>query len=369
VSSVKSVRSVRAEFEYGYLDVNDVVGYYGNWLSWIFYVICYRFNYSKHDYEYSAFRGLKRGDSRYSVLTCRKFQRLSRFGRNLVYFGHGSRGYVKGSGLHVVLEYDANSIDLRDAWARVGVDFNRFMSHVRKLYGKISVVRVWEAHESGYPHVHALLVFHDHVFSGYSSRRRAHLIYRVFGADYNRLKSCWNHGFSDIELVNSFSGGIRYLSKYLVKSTSAELAGVKGIRGLAMCWVFHKRSFSMSGLLFHKNERARTRRHDEISYNGNSNLNSYDKNSEVLSKSVGTDFLGNSIVERFTRWRLFGFCISSVVLWNDFSMHFVSRGELVSCSESDFNEYRSHYDIVLVSKPSRLSHLDGDFSRFLSEFV
>jgi len=379
-----SVKHTRYGFLDGYLNIDDVVSCYMDWLSWVFYVICYRFNFSKGNYEYAFFRGLKRGDDRYGLLTCRKFERLARFGRDLVYFGYGSHGHVKSSGLHVVLEYDANFVDLRNAWLRVGVDFNRFMSHIRKLFDKVSVVRVFESHESGYPHIHVLLVFHDYVFSGYSSRRRGGLLYRVFGSDYKSLKGCWLHGFSDFELVNSFSGGIRYLSKYLVKSTSASNAGVKGIRALAMCWVFHKRSFSVSGSLFSLREEseANRARHDEIALNGISNLNSSGANSDVIAPNgilnlnsggensdarfvkVGVDLFGISIFERVECWRLFGFCVRDTVLWDDWRMHFVSGQVLVCVLENGFDSRHNRYDVV-VPEPVRV--VDGS-SKCLSDF-
>jgi hypothetical protein len=334
------------------------------WLNWVFYVICSRFNFSKGDYEYAMFRGLKRGDDRYGVLTCRKFESLARFGRDLVYFGFGSHGYVRGSGLHVVLEYDSNLVGLCDAWLRVGVDFNRFMSHIRKLFGHVSVVRVFESHESGYPHVHILLAFDGHVFSGYSSRRRGRLVYRVFGSDYEDLKGCWNFGFSDFEMIDSFTGGVRYLSKYLVKSTSASLAGVKGIRALAMCWVFHKRSFSVSGSLFCEGSEAIRAGHDAIPTNGISNLNSSGENSDARFVKVGIDLFGISIFERVGLWRLFGFCLRDNVLWDDWRMHFVSGRVLVCVLENDFDSRHSRYDVV-VSEPVRVVDV---LSRCLSDF-
>lgn len=361
---------VRSCFIDGSYSVDDVVSSYRDWLSWVFYVICIRFNFSKYDYEYAFFRGLKRGDNRYSVLTCRRFERLARFGRSLVYFGYGSHGYVRGSGLHVVLEYNANLVSLSDAWLRVGVDFNRFMSHIRKLFGMVSVVRVFESHESGYPHIHVLLVFHDYVFSGYSVRKHKHLVYRVFGSDFADLKGCWIHGFSDFEMIDSFSGGVRYLSKYLIKSTSASLAGVKGIRALAMCWVFHKRSFSVSGSLFssecEESEAIRTG-HDEITSNGISNLNSLSsssENSDVRFIKVGIDLYGNSILEKVSFWHLFGFCVRDSVLWSDWCMHFVSIQSLVCVVENDWDSRRNRYDVV-VSEPVRA--VDG-LSRCLDDF-
>jgi len=365
-----SLRSVRSDFLNDYLDVDGVVSRYRDWLEWIVYVICFRFNFSKGDYEYAFFRGLKRGDRRYNALICRKFERLARFGRKLVYFGYGSHGYVKGSGLHVVLEYDANVVDLRDAWLDVGSDFNRFMSRVRRLFGKVSVVRVFESHESAYPHIHVVLVFHDYVFLGYSSRRRGHMVYRVFGVDYKSLKACWIHGFSDVEMVGSFGGGVRYLSKYLAKSTSAEFAGVKGIRGLAMCWVFRKRSFSVSGSLFLKSEASEASRasHDEIKDMSISNSDDSDFSGFGVDSlrciKVGTDLYGNSIFHRVERWRLFGFCVRNSVLWDDWCLHFVDRLRLVCVSENKFNLHRSRYDLVVEAV-----RVVDDLCRSLNDFL
>jgi hypothetical protein len=357
-----SLRTVRSHFFDGFIDIDGVVSRYVDWLKSVFYVICYRFNFSKVDYEYAFFRGLKRGDDRYGVLTCRKFERLARFGRGLVYFGYGSHGHVEGSGLHVVLEYDSNLVSLPDAWLGVGRAVDFFVKRVRGLYGKVSIVRVFEAHESGYPHVHLLLIFHDHVFSGYSSRYRGRLVYRIFGVDYEKLKGsanikhpiddfkgCWVSGYSDFELVDSFSGGVRYLSKYLVKSTSFSLAGVKGVRGLAMCWVFHKRSFSVSGSLFSSGGEGsvaiREGHHDEITSNGISNLNSGGENSDVRFVKVGVDLFGISIFEKVDRWRLFGFCLRDNVLWDDWRMHFVPAPKLELVDDVGFVSNRSYYNL------------------------
>jgi hypothetical protein len=338
LTSQVSLSKVRDSFLDGWIGVDEVVENYRLWLAIIFYVICVRFNYSKGEYEYRAFRGVKRGDEKYSSLTCRKFKRLGRFGNDLVYFNQGSHDYVNGSALLWTLEYNANAISVSDAWQNVGVDFNRSLSHIRKLFGNLSIVRTWESHESGYPHIHVLLVFHFHVFGGrrmYSSRRERWL-FRVIGSDYEALKRCWTHGFSDSEMVSSYQGGVRYLSKYLVKSTSLKEAGSKGEKTLAMCWLFHRRSFSISGELFS----------DEISILCNSNLNSAKRNSEECFLKVGVDLYGNPILEKVTKWCLFGFCLRETVLWNDWRSHSVSPLKLVCVDDREGAVNHSHYDIL-----------------------
>ena len=324
------------------MGVDEVLTHYQVWLADILYVVCYRFNYSLGEYQYRAFRSVKRGDEKYSFLTCQKFKRLGRFGKDLIYFNSASHDVVKGSGLLLTFEYNANVISLKEAWQNIGVDLNRSASHIRKLFGNFSMIRVFEAHASGYPHIHAMLIFHDYVFSGklmYSSNENRK-IFRVAGSDYDSLKRCWRHGFSDSRMVDSYQGGIRYLSKYLVKSTSLKEASKvddsKGAKTLALCWILHKRSFSISGVLFT----------DEISSLCNSNLNSTETNSDVIILKVGMDLYLNPIFERVTKWRLFGFCLRDSVLWADWRGHFVARTTLVCLDDWNLRKYRSHYEIL-----------------------
>jgi hypothetical protein len=333
-----SLSKVRDSFLHGWIGVDGVLEYYRLWLAIIFYVICVRFNYSKGEFEYRAFRGVKRGDDKYSFLTCQKVKRLGRFGNDLVYFNRGSHGHVKGSGLLWTLEYNANVISVGNAWQNVGVDFNRSMSHIRKLFGNFSLVRVWESHESGYPHIHVLLIFHNYVFGGRRMYSQTHKkwLFRVIGSDYKALKGCWCHGFSDSEMVDSYQGGVRYLSKYLVKSTSLKEAGSKGGKTLAMCWLFHRRSFSISGELFS----------DEISILCNSNLNSTKENSDVRFLKIGIDLYGNSIFEKVGKWHLFGFCLRETVLWPDWRSHLVSPLKLVCVDDKESFGIHKHYEVL-----------------------
>jgi len=383
VSESKSfgiVSSMRHDFidsDQSDFEIDNVVYSYRDWLSRIFYVICYRLNYDTLDFEFSMFRGVKRGDDRYSSVVMRKFERLYSVGRDLVFFSYGTRGKVRGSGLHVVLEYDSNSIRLSNAWLRCGVDFNRFMTRIRKKYGRISIVRTFESHESGYPHIHVFLIFHDHVFTGYSGRdrRTGKIVYRIFGADWAFFKSCWReYGFSNIVLISSFAGGIRYLSKYLAKSTSARSAGSSGklIRGLAMCWIFRKRSFSMSGLLFKRAGASEASASDDaIWHNGISisiltcspvfasassvsgsksravvfNLNSR-RNSDGVFVKTGVDLFGFSTYKRCSRWRLFGFCISDTAFFGDWRLHIICFADLKLDQENSFNVFCNYYDLL-----------------------
>jgi hypothetical protein len=347
--------------------VDSVISQYRTWLSVFFYIVVYRFIDGK--YEFGIFRGVKRGDKRYSFLTCRKFNSLTRVGRHCKFFGYGAHDLVRGSGLLATLEYDPHKVSLGDAWQNVGVDFNRWICGIRKVFGSVSIVRVFESHESGYPHIHVLLIFHVKVFEGRSMpNKRGKLIYRVTGSDFSILKSLsngaarWGYGFTDFELVNSYRGGIRYLAKYLAKSTSFEEAGSKGVKTLAMCWFFHKRSFGYQGEMFSA---------DVIGDNGIS--------TDVGSSSrfIGFDLLGNPISEGIVRWGLFGFIVRDDVLWRDRSVfHKVLRSDLelikqrFSNGEGAPNLYDVSSRVVFSSAGQRRLALfeDSGLSRCLDDF-
>jgi len=107
--------------------------------------------------------------------------------------------------LFVTLTCERN-IKTEDSWKEVGRDFNRWITRLRKKYGKIDVARVFEAHESGYCHVHAVLYFRNTIWKGFR----------------------WG------EWVN----GKRQITYR-----------VDRVGELALCWFFRKRSFSFSGHL------------------------------------------------------------------------------------------------------------------------
>ena len=49
-------------------------------------------------------------------------------------------------------------------WEEVDSDYNRWITGVRRLFGKIEVVRAWEGHSDGYPHIHCVLLFEETEF-------------------------------------------------------------------------------------------------------------------------------------------------------------------------------------------------------------
>ena len=294
-----------------------VVKEYLTWVSVAFYVFLQRYNNIKQEDEYAVFRSRKRGDAKYVRHVKRRFYALGNAVSSQEFFSLKDRGIVSSPVLFATLEYDANRYDQYDCWKKVGTDFNRWLSYLRRKYGKSATVRVWESHESGYPHIHIAVAFEDHIFfGGYIKNRRGKGKFRVKGRDYSILKKSWKHGFSDFVLCNSVKGAFKYAGKYLMKGISAKEAGSKAVKGLAMCWVFRKRSFSISGSF-------RQLYHDEIRLyiNSNNKIFCY----ELLD--------GSGALLAVTKWKVIGFMESEVVRWTGFQQ--LSNNEIANIMDEE----------------------------------
>jgi hypothetical protein len=55
------------------------------------------------------------------------------------------------------------------------------------------------------------------------------------------------HSNVDVKAMSSLVGGFSYLKKYLLKGIDFENADSKGLKTLALCWVYRKRAFAVSG--------------------------------------------------------------------------------------------------------------------------
>ena len=115
------------------------------------------------------------------------------------------------------------------------------MAYVRRQFGKVSCCRVFESFENGYPHIHCILLFQEYTFSVF---RDAKGQFRVHEKD--TIAQGW-HSNVDVKAMSSLAGGFSYLKKYLLKGIDFENADSKGLKTLALCWIYRKRAFSVSG--------------------------------------------------------------------------------------------------------------------------
>ena len=115
------------------------------------------------------------------------------------------------------------------------------MAFVRRHFGKVSCRRVFESFENGYPHIHCILLFQEYSFFVFKDAKGQ---FRVHEKDV--ITQGW-HSNVDVKAMSSLAGGFSYLKKYLLKSINLENADSKGLKTLALCWVYRKRAFSVSG--------------------------------------------------------------------------------------------------------------------------
>jgi hypothetical protein len=218
--------------------VSEIEERYREWVSENKYMILSRWN-GAHNEVY-AVKCAKRGNDVYCYRVNKRFKGLCSKAENLTFFNPKDRGAKETSALWVTLTYDSKLCSFQDAWRNIGIEFNGFMSFVRKRFGKVSCCRVFESFESGYPHVHCILLF-EVSFSVFIDSKGQ---FRVHEKDV--IAESW-HSNIDVKAMDSLAGGFSYLKKYLLKGINFENADSKALKTLALCWAYRKRVFSVSG--------------------------------------------------------------------------------------------------------------------------
>jgi hypothetical protein len=220
--------------------VDEIVRQYKDWASEDTYIILSKWNKEKSKNDVFAVKCAKRGNDVYCSRVKRRFQGLSRKAET-EFFDPGAREAKATRALWVTLTYDTKLHSYKEAWENIGIEFNKFMAYVRSHFGKVSCCRVFESFDNGYPHIHCILLFQEYLFSVF---RDAKGKFRVHEKDV--IAQGW-HSNVDVKAMSSLAGGFSYLKKYLLKGIDLENADSKGLKTLALCWVYRKRAFSVSG--------------------------------------------------------------------------------------------------------------------------
>jgi hypothetical protein len=220
--------------------VSVIIDHYRTWVNDTRYMILSRKTDAGN--ETYAVKCAKRGNDVYRYRVSRRFSGLYPIAENLSFFNpRDLGGNKKTRALWVTLTYDLKRCTHTKAWYGIGKEFNRFMAYLRRLYGKVSTCRVFEAFENGYPHVHCILFFESKWFNVFRDKKGQ---FRTHSKPI--IGKGW-HSNIDVKAMSSLGGGFSYLRKYLLKSTDAENTDSKGLKTLALCWAFRKRAFSVSG--------------------------------------------------------------------------------------------------------------------------
>ena len=232
---------LREHKEFGY-SVSEIEEKYLAWVSVVLYMIVNRMDLRTFKSEVFAVKCAKRGNDVYRKRVYRRFKELCELVEKVFFFNPKDRVENKKTrALFVTLTCDTKRCSLDEAWESIGVEFNRFMSYVRKHFGKVSSFRVFEAYENGYPHIHCVLLFEEAEFKVFRDKKG---YFRIREKDV--IAQGW-HSHVDVKGMSSLGRGFSYLKKYLLKSIDSENKDSKALKTLAMCWLFNKRAFSVSG--------------------------------------------------------------------------------------------------------------------------
>jgi len=235
--------------EKGISDLEDIAGKFETWLledKWM--VLAHEREEWVKDagkMEYLAVKCAKRGND---VYVSRVDSRLRGIGFNVPDVTHDFDRDPRTNILFVTLTYDTKLCPFDQAWKKIAVEFNRWKANIRKKFGDFAVFRCFEAFENGHPHIHAILIFkemHFHVFRDWEMvNGETHEIWLIDEKEF--FDGFW-HSWTKIKAVYNLHGGLNYLTKYIMKCAEYNREDRKGKVTLALCWVFRKKAFYVSG--------------------------------------------------------------------------------------------------------------------------
>jgi hypothetical protein len=236
--------------DHGTYDASQITRKYEEWVRRDSYmVLCHQ----KEEWldkdapnEYIGVKCAKRGNDVYHSRVKSRLYGIENLVKD-VEFDFGLNPYAQV--LSVTLTYDTKLCSFPVGWKNIGIEFNRFKANIRKKYGLFSVFRTWESYENGHPHIHAIFVFQEYkfkVFRSYEKDKQGNPREVWLIDEKEKWEQHW-HSWIKVKAVQSLLGGLKYLMKYILKCSSYEAKDRKGTLTLAMCWVFRKKAFYVSG--------------------------------------------------------------------------------------------------------------------------
>ncbi|MCJ7635100.1 hypothetical protein MUP77_22255 [Candidatus Bathyarchaeota archaeon] len=227
-------------------DLEGLKDFYCDWRDYSEYMLIQKQTESlriEGEIERETFECSKRGNDVYWRRIDRRLGSLHKLEDRAFFDPHSN---VKTSKvLFATLTYDTSRCSMKEAWENIGEEFNNWIRNLRKKFGRISYLRGWESSKKGYPHIHVLMVFHDYDFKINFSQLKGHRqVYRI--EEKEEFEKSW-HSFVDVQAIRKMREGIGYVTKYMTKT---RYESEKQILTLALCWIFEKRSFAVSGDLY-----------------------------------------------------------------------------------------------------------------------
>jgi hypothetical protein len=237
---------IRSAYHGGYIDIDQVTELYRKWRDQNEYLWLDGFD-SHNEYVKTLFvKASKRGNDVFQKRIKDVFGIFDHL--EPIHFFTDESAHKRSPMLFVTLTVDPKKYDLDSAWKQIGDNLHLFETKLRNAYGKFVKLRVWESHESGYPHVHIVYYFLNRefvVFDRWSKNKKgkSRLTWRIPTKHRDTIKSFWDMGFIvDVQAVQDTLSAFNELTKYVTKTVFSK----KGDLTNACLCLFRKQQYWIS---------------------------------------------------------------------------------------------------------------------------
>ena len=202
---------IRSAYFSNFIDTDKVVDLYQKWRDQQEYLWLDGFDI-QGEYVKSLFvKCSKRGNDVYKSRLKTKFSFLNNL--DPIYF-FGEWGRKCTPMIFVTLTVDSKKYDIDQAWDQISMELHLFESKLRQKYGSFVKFRVWESHESGFPHAHIVYYFHDKWFQAFKHKDK----YRITTKHKDTISNYWSMGNVDVQAVQDTHGAFSEVQKYITKN-------------------------------------------------------------------------------------------------------------------------------------------------------
>lgn len=230
-------RPIRGAYMNGFITIDRVVGLYKKWRDQKEYLWLEAIDINTEEVKGNFFfKCSKRGNDVYKDRLKQRFNFLDRL--DPIYFFLDTDKNKCSPMLFITLTVDPKKYNVDSAWFNISHELHIFDTKLRQAFGNFVKFRVWEAHESGFPHVHIALYFNKKWFKVFKHNNK----FRITTKHKKQILSYWAMGNVDIQAVQDTHGAFNEVKKYITKN----IWNSKGDLTNAMVCLHDKQMYSLS---------------------------------------------------------------------------------------------------------------------------
>ena len=250
-----SLSQVRSAYFGGFISDKKVEDLYVEWRDTWEYLWMDGYDPTGNFVKTCFVKSSKRGNDVYKALVKERFSYIDSLPP--IFFFDDCHSIKRTPMIFVTLTVDPRKYSKHEAWRSISYELNKFETRLRQLVtywlkkqglqhlkGSFVSLKSFEAHESGYPHIHATYFFHNWSFIVFPHYRgNEDIEYRLPDKFSKQIQRLWSMGSNvKIQGVQDTLGAFSEIRKYVTK----EIFSPKSVKTCAMLWVYRKNSYSLS---------------------------------------------------------------------------------------------------------------------------